>query len=141
MSFYLYIRAVQSPFEVGVDGNNRNQRSCNWLAKIRGSSSAVSKEIATRIAAQVGSLTYDVVTPANSDILVGTKGDLPNGDGPFVRVIETAGTPPDTSRDSQTYSTLGIQTFITAMSYDTCASIATAVFDALQSVRNTTLTV
>lgn len=144
MSFYLSITDIQPPFDIGVDDNHRNQKSCNFLAKTRGSSSEIAKEIARRIADQT-TLTYDPdATDYSGDIYVGLKVDF-EGDGPFVRVIETAGLPSNATRAGsaggvEVYPTYGIQTITVAKDIDVCAARAQAVFDALVTVRNQTLT-
>ena len=132
MSFYIYIAAQQAPFDFGFDTSNRHQISCNYLATIRGTTATFAEEIAQR-------LDDEGIGTRNTDIFIGRMITLPNGDGPYTRVINTPGIAPKTTHDDKTVQTLGLQIITIGKPGNTAYTKALDTFTALHNVANTTL--
>ena len=132
MSFYLYIAAQQSPFNIGVDGNQREQFSVNFLAKIRNTTSTFEQEMAQRLQAQS-------VGTRNTDMFIGLLVALPTGDGPYIRIISTAGLATITTHNDNSYASYGLQVIVSDADYAMAQSKSNDVHNALHGLANITL--
>ena len=137
MSLYLYIDASQEPFRIGPDENNRTQWSVNFLAKIQGASDEIELEIAKKIE-------DDGYGTRNTDIFVGTRKKLPNGDGPYTRIIQTGGlsrlrTHGSDTDTSKAYARPGLQIVVTGDDPAATRQRIVNITNSLDGITNTTL--
>ena len=91
-------------------------------------------ELAARLVAQgVGVL--------GSNITLGSKGIIPEGDGPYISLIETGGTEPTRVHNEASAHTQRptAQVLVRAKSYSVARTKAKAAYAALDGVFNTTL--
>lgn len=134
MSTYLEILALQRPFPIGVDENQRVMFSVNFEAIAAANVNQWEEEIA------------DVLTDASlatlgTDTFIGPLAVWPTGAGPYTNILDTGGSSPDETHNGDTYENLSAQIVVKATSYTTARTRALAIWRALDGVRNQTVTV
>ena len=130
---YRRIQAQHDPADIGDDALERNRRSINFLCYMNGPTTTMEQEIRDRL------ISESVCTAFGTDVFIGRK-TLPSGDGPFTRIIKTAGIGPLDGRDPTSLPTSGLQIVTTARDYETCQTKAQATLAALHGLTNTELT-
>ena len=131
---YLEILSVQRPFDIGPDSAQppRCQFSVNF--------DAVSQGAVTDWEQEVVQLLEDAsLATFNTDMWIGTLKVLPVGDGPYIRLIDTGGSAPDTTHDGRVYENLSCQIVVTAKSYTVGRTRALAIWRELDGKYNTSI--
>ncbi len=130
MAWYRDIDVGQEPFDAGLDGNGRLMFKFNILAVKRPSTTFI-QEIVTRLATQgVGTF--------GTSLFASTQARVPDGDGPYLQVIETGGTAPDRTHNAAPapgYQHPGAQITARAKTHAAARGMALAAYAALQ-IRN-----
>lgn len=133
MSRYLSIVAVQRPFALEVDENNRVVFIVNFEAEAAAPVNQWEEELADVISdAGLGTL--------NTDLFVGPKSNIPTGSGPYTTIIDTGGSAPEETHDGSRYERLSVQVAVRATSYAAARTRALAIWRVLDSTYNTTIT-
>lgn len=128
---YIEILAVQRPFPVTEDENNRTLFSVNFLATSHGAVSEWEEDV-VRICVTAGvPLVLDV------DTFIGRK-KVPDGAGPFTSVIDTGGTAPLETHDGDRMERLSAQLIVRG-AYPAARLRAQQIYDALDGTRNVTV--
>ncbi len=139
MSFYQEILAMQSPMDIGSDENKRKRFSVNF--------EVMATEPVTDFEREIGKLINDAgfgtftVGAVIGDMFIGTEAILPTGNGPFVSIINTGGSEPESTHNKaagHTYEHLSVQIVVRARGYDAAKVRALAIWRTLDGVRNTT---
>lgn len=140
MSRYLSILSVQSPFDVGLDGNGRAQFSVNFEATADAPVTAFEKEI-VKILSDAGLVTLASITNGvlTGNTFIGRAVSIPQGDGPFISVINTGGSAPMESHNGQKWERLSAQIIVRATNPATAEAKALAIWRALDGKRNLTV--
>lgn len=136
-AWYQEINVVQEPLDMGTDDNNRPKVGFNIETVKRPSDSFAEEIVGLLVAAGVG-----IAAGAGADIFVGTKHKVPDGDGPYLTMIETGGaTPLRTHNDigPPAYTRPTAQLVARAKKYTDARARARAAYDALVGIRNTTV--
>lgn len=128
MTRYLSILSIQRPFPIGVDLNNRNEFSCNYLMVAAATVSDFEGEISKYIS--------DNGLGNTSSILIGRKVSTPTGDGPFIRLIDTGGISPLETHNRDKYERLSMQIVVIAASYVTGRELALSIWRLLDGKFN-----
>jgi len=91
-------------------------------------------DIAARLAAQG-------VGVVGSTIILGSKGTVPQGDGPFISLTETGGSAPTRIQNKGSANTQrpSAQVLVRAKSYQVARAKSKAAYDALDGIFNTVL--
>lgn len=130
---YLEILSQQSPFPAGLDANGRTIFSCNFTALAAAPIADFKNEILALI-------TTAGLGTRGTNLFVGRYAKIPDGDGPFVVFVSTAGFAPRETHDGAKYEYPGFQILVVAAVYSTAETRALAVWRALDGARNTTVT-
>jgi hypothetical protein len=133
MTKYLEILAVQRPFSVGVDEQDRTMFSANYEALAKAPVNQWEEEI-VKILSTAGLATL------GTDTFVGQAAAVPTGNGPFLLVLDSGGTTPLETHGSSVYERLSAQLVVRAKSYAVARTRALACWRALHGVRNQTVT-
>lgn len=134
MTYYQEITAVQDPFSSGTDSSNRVLFYCNYDCIALDPVTNFEKEIA-KILSDAGLITLGTNT------FIGPAVSIPDGNGPYNSLINTGGPAPLETHNGSLYRRLSIQIITRALDYYTARDKATAIFRALDGIRNTTITV
>lgn len=126
---------MQEPFDLALDTEGRAQVAFNVEADKAPSGTFVEEIVDLLVAAVVG--TY------GSNIFATAKAIIPVGDGPFLSIIETGGSPPGYIHNLATpaYQYPSAQVLVRASTYAAARTMARAAYNALASVANTTITI
>lgn len=134
MSEYREILAAHSPLHAGEDDNNRDMYSINFDAVALSPTGWLEREL-------IKLLNDAGLATEGTDAFAGPKKTLPSGAGPYIRVVNTGGAAPEETHNGKTYERLSAQITVSAKSHDVARVRALAIRDALDGVRNTTVTV
>lgn len=85
MSFYMSIRADQRPFDLSEDDNAHNVFVCNYTGQSFGDVDTWEDDLVSVIEGGGFGLMF------GDEIFIGPRAILPDGDGPFVTIIDTGG--------------------------------------------------
>jgi hypothetical protein len=134
MAFYQRIKALQEPFDLGLDEKERSKVQFNIMA-IKEPSATFLEEICKYLEIQG-------VGIRATNIFASTKSSIPAGVGPYLSVIESGGTGPKMEQDSDYPAFQQPTAVIVARGGDYVAArtMARAAYDALVVVKNQTLT-
>jgi hypothetical protein len=133
-TFYLEIIAVQDPFSIGVDANNRAMYSCNYTSCARSPADRFTDDL-------ISVLTAAGLATAGTDTFTGAISAIPSqGAGPFTLILRTAGYGPDQTHNNDTYTRPAAQIITFAADDTVSQSHAYAIFHALHGIRNTSVT-
>lgn len=133
MSVYLQILAVQAPFDIGPDENDRIQYSCNYECTTRGTVTAFENEIAKIISdAGLGTL--------NTDMFLTRRSTVPIDDGPYVTIISTSGMPPMETHNNNRYERLTCNVIVRGLNFPLTRTRAFAIWRALDGKRGLAVT-
>lgn len=130
---YLEIIAVQSPFTIGKDDNNRVAWSVNFDAHTDGPSDKFEEEI-VKVLSDAGLATL------GTDTWIGPGVVFPQtGNGPFTAIIPTGGESPDESHNGDVYERLSCQITVRASTYSLGRTRIFAIWRELIGKRNITV--
>ncbi len=129
---YLWITAMQEPFEIGKDSKDRVIFSCNFEARAAAPVVDWEREI-VRLISDAGLGTF------GGDVFVGSAFDVPDGAGPYVTIINTGGGGPVETHDSGKYTELSAQILVRASTYEAARLRARSIHAAIDGTRNTTV--
>lgn len=142
MSFYLQLLAIQSPFSIGKDVNDREMYSCNYEAERYNSNTLTESDIAALISAEIP------VIVSSSKIVLGMRPVLPpptsaqaSGsavDGPWVRIISTGGMRSEINRSAIRAERPSVQVIVASLDTKLAAEKAWAIYRLLDGKRHTT---
>lgn len=135
MTWYLEIDMVQEPFDNGIDPSGRARVVFNINVK-KTYSNTFLEEI-TKILTDAGVGTY------NTDIFDTSKANIPDGDGPYLSIVETGGTSPERTQNSvltPAYPQPSAQITVRATDYVDARAMARAAYNALAPIRNVNIT-
>ena len=133
MARYLSISPVQEPFDPGAAPKGRVELLFNvscWKVP----SGTLIEELLKRLEAQG-------VGTRGSNMFGSSAAQLPDGDGPYLSVIATGGAAPDYIQNlaSPAYQHASAQIAVRGAKWTEVEAMAYAAYNALSSVRNTTL--
>lgn len=140
MSYYLQLRAVQSPFPIGADKNNRELISCNYDTERYGADTLLESDIA--------SLISGALLVSGSKIYLGMKPVLPlptaaasagtEPDGPFVRIIASGGYQSDINRSAVRAEKPSCQVIVASLNAQLASQKAQEIYRLLDGKRHIT---
>lgn len=133
MSFYLSINAVQNPFPLGADDDNRALFYCNYNAVGESPIETFELDLAQILNnVHLGTLYVD--------ILIGSVISPPIGQGPFINIIGTGGMSSQaTHRNGSKLQYLSAQIIVRGSDYDITQAKAFSIWGALDNRYNITL--
>jgi hypothetical protein len=129
---YLSILAVQEPFPIGLDDNNRVMFSCNYICVAAYPVEDFEQELA-RLLFDAGLFTLNV------DGFIGPAAAIPLGDGPYSSIISTGGSAALETHDGGKYPQPSAQIITRALTYEAARTRARAIHSALDGQRNVTV--
>lgn len=133
MPRYLEILANQSPFSIGSVGDNAQTRvSCNYATQIDGPSYNVELNIKDLLVSR-GLGTY------GTNIFVGPKATIPNGDGPYIQIIATGGLSFLETHNDDVYPRPWFQIIVYATNYLTGMNKSIEIWNEIGRLRNITI--
>lgn len=136
MSFYLWIVAEQRPFPFDLDEKGRTMFSFNITAQARGQVAKWADEI-VKILVGAGVGTYGTMSDT---IFIGPAAHIPDGDGPYISVIDTSAQAPDETHNNDFYDNLGAQIIVRALDSEVGETKALEARSALTPKRSYTVT-
>lgn len=136
-TYYLEILSTSPPFPIEVDGNGRTIFSCNFTAVARAPVTDFKNEIMSLITDASQGTRWN---GASGDMFVGRYAKIPDGDGPYVTFVESAGFAPLETHNGDSYERRGFQILVTAAVYSAAETRANAIWRTLDGVRNTEVT-
>lgn len=124
MSYYLSLTAIQPPFDIGLDKQNRPMFAFNVSGFVSTALSDCTRDIAALIvAANLGTL--------GTDLFTGVLADVPSGDGPITFIRNTGGSGQRLTQGSAVYENVSCQIAVRAAlesdSYNRAAAIYRAI--------------
>lgn len=122
------------PADPGLDGTGRAQLFFNVIVVRRPSGVFIEELIKVLEDASVGTS-----TGAGANIFGGTDAVIPDGDGPFLSIIESGGPPPRRTHNEPTISSYpqnAARIAVIAGTYAAARTMANAAYAALNAVRN-----
>lgn len=132
MSFYLHILALSQPTDIGLDDNKRTMFSFNVEAKARGLVAVIENDILKLITdASLGVF--------GTDAFIGSASLTPDGDGPFVHIINTGGGSPNETHNLDIYPNLSCQILVRSLDYTAARARAYAIWAEVHGKRNVTI--
>lgn len=136
MPYFLQIFAIQAPFDIGLDKNDRTQISCNYDVLVYNSDS-------DSLLSSFADLLSDLVS--SSDIALGIRPIFPlptagaaagtEADGPFVRVISTAGYQTIEGRTGERGERPSFQVIVASIDSEVADSKAWEIYRLLDGMR------
>lgn len=135
MTWYLEIGALQEPFDNGLDGVGRLEFIFNVMAVKQPSGTFVEELVKVLEDAGVGTRTVTIFATAQAVV--------PDGNGPFLSVIETGGAAPFRIHNvpmNVKYSRPAAQIAVRALDPQLGRAMSYAAYNALLSIRNVEVT-
>jgi hypothetical protein len=130
---YLEILSSGRPFDIGPDNNSRCQISCNYYSCAAAPVTSFEFEICKLITnAALGVLAVSLFISLNAT--------LPEGDGPYVTVIQTSGRTNEETHNGDKYEHPTFQVIVTALDYSTAMARALAIWRLLDGNREVSVT-
>lgn len=131
---FIEILAVQNPFTIGLDAQKRNVFSMNFQCK---TADVIFKfeESIIKILSDAGLCTF------NTNAFIGPSSVMPDGDGPFILLINTGGYGPNQSNDDYIMQNPSFQILIHGKNYVTARDKADLIWRELHGTRDLTVTV
>lgn len=129
---YIEILAIQNPFPLGLDENNRTKFACNFNLKSDGLTNF--EEDVAKLISDAGFGTRNV------DIFIGPDAKIPGGDGPYITIIGYGGGGPDETHNNDVYPNQSFQIAVRATNYRAARQRAYDVWNSLHGQRNITVT-
>ncbi len=136
-AWYREINVIDEPRDIGVDSEDRLMMSFNITAVKRASALFVEEIVGILEAAGVGTQ-----GGAGGDIFATSKSNIPEGDGPYLALIETGGVTPERTHNQispPAYQRPGMQLVARAKNTLASRTMARAAYDALVGIRNVTV--
>lgn len=136
MTWYKEIDIVQEPFDLKLDPSGRARVAFN-IDVIKRSSDTLLEEL-VKILTDAGVGTY------GNNIFDTSKADIPDGNGPYLSIIETGGTSPERTQNlvlTPAYPQPSAQIVVRATDYTDARTMARAAYVALAKIRNTDIVV
>lgn len=141
MSYFLHIYAVQPPFDIGVDDNDRVTYSCNYDTLVYTPNGPIEKKIAdiivaAGIATQAKCLkgSRPITPPPTSGAIQGTETD-----GPWIRIVATGGYRTEISRSAERGEKPSFQVLTYSVDSDTASTAALQVYRLLDGLQQRTV--
>lgn len=134
MTWYREIEVLQEPFDLSPDGTGRAKVAFNISVVKRYSNTFLEEITKILMDASVG--------VANSNIFTTSMKDIPDGDGPYLSIVETGGTFPERTHNSVSvpaYLRPTAQIVVRAGTYSAARTMARAAYNALAAVRNSNI--
>lgn len=134
-AWYREIEVVQEPMDLGLDGQQRSIVAFNINVVKRPSDTFLEELTQLLVTAGVGVF--------NTNIFNTSAADLPNGDGPFLTLVETGGTSPERTQNDigpPAYPRPSAQVAVHGVTYAVSRAMARAAYNALVGIRNTNVT-
>jgi len=135
MSRWLSIMLLQEPFDMGLDPLGRGRCGFNFIVEKTPSDTFMAETFSILVAANVGVV--------GTNIFGSTAVAIPEGDGPYLLMIETGG-PGGVRIHNQippAYQRPGAQIVARAKKYANARTMAVAAYNALSTVCNRPVTV
>jgi hypothetical protein len=134
VSFYQTILAVQEPFDLGVDENDRIVMVCNY--------DCVAHYPVDRFEEEIGRIIYDAgLGTFGTNMWLSSKATLPDdGLGPHIIITRTPSYFPLETHDGAKYERLSCSISVRSTNYSTARTRAIAIWRALDGQRNVTVT-
>lgn len=133
-SYFQEILAVQNPFPIGRDAQNRHMIACNYEIAVQGSLK-LEREIATLLHRENLGVYSPTSTPTKT-IFAGANESLPTGSGPYILITNRGGSSPSESHDGEKTRNMTIQITVYAQNPDEGDDRAEAIWSALDGRRN-----
>jgi hypothetical protein len=134
-AWYQELNPTQEPFDIGLDKEGRALVSFNLTAVKSYSHRFLEELVSLLVAAGVGTF--------GSDIFIGAKARIPDGDGPFLSVLSRGGTTPLRTHNEigpPAYQRPSAQIVARAKSSQAARGMAEDAYDALVGIRNQNVT-
>lgn len=140
MSRYLEILALQDPFPIGEDENDRVMFSCNYEGHCADFPVKLEEEIYRHLF-DAGLATLNTSPTSGGDTVLGRR-TPPNttGSSVWTNIIRTSGGRPDETHNGDIYGFFSFQIITRSPSYVTARTRALAIRSRLHGTRNTTIT-
>ncbi len=135
MPWYREIIVLQEPRDLGLDDQSRIKYGFNLIAIRRPSATFPAELIRILVAASVGT--------ANTNMFYSSRTTVPKGAGPFLTITETGGMGVERTHNvvaTAAYLKSGAQIVVRGDSTAAVRAMAWAAFNALQPIRNSTIT-
>lgn len=130
--FVIELLAQQNPFQYMVDENNRTCWSVNFLGRAN-TNEGLAPVIAKRLQDNA------IGTPGTS-IFTGGVAQIPKGDGPYILITVTGGVSDLETHNRDYQRSISFQLTVRALDAELCEQTINAARNALDGIRNTTLT-
>lgn len=130
---YIEILANHAP----IDFNEDEQGRVMWSINIRSRAQSPVTNWEGELASHLNSLGYGTL---GTDMFIGRRAVIPEGDGPFVHISNTGGLPAEETHDGGRIERMTAQITVIALSYTVGHTRALAIFRTLDGLRETTLT-
>lgn len=131
---FIEILAVQDPFSVGLDSQDRNIFSMNFQCKTAGLKSKFEESV-IKILSDAG------LCSLGTTAFIGPSAIIPDGDGPFTLLISTGGYSPEESKDGYIMQNPSFQILVYGKNYQTARDKADSIWQELHGVRDLTVVV
>lgn len=136
MPYFLQILAIQTPFDIGTDKNDRTQFSCNYDVLVYNSNS-------DSLLSSFADLLSGVVSSSNLALGIRPVFPLPTAgaaagsevDGPFVRIIPTAGYSTIQGRTGERGERPSFQVIVASIDSEVADSKAWEIYRLLDGMR------
>ena len=128
---YIQILAIQEPFPFNTDSLNRIMFSCNFNAMCTPTLSPENDFAAILSSASLINL--------STDTFIGPLADIPQGDGPFITILNTGGSSVDFTHDGDKTRRPSIQIVTRAIDYEVARSKAMDIYNYLDGIHELTV--
>lgn len=129
---FIEILALQNPFTIGVDPQKRNIFSMNFQCKTAGTVSKFEESI-IKILSDAG------ICILGTNAFIGPSSVMPDGDGPFILLINTGGYGPEQSKDDYILQNPSFQILVYGGNYVTARDKADLIWRELHGKRGVTV--
>jgi hypothetical protein len=140
---YLRIEALQTPFDLGLDANGRARVGFNIIAYKVPSTTFEDEVVSILVSANVGVKDKTILIGAGASIPGSAVGSAPRSDiPPSIHITPTGGPAPELVHNQTlpAYHRPTAQIVARAMDFVAARTLAWSAFNALVSVKNTTVT-
>lgn len=128
---YLEILARQRPFPFALDEKLRLMYTCNYDALAAAPVADMERELEALL------ISGGLVT--SGETLFGPASEPPDGDGPYVTLLDTGGIAPEETHDGRKYERLSFQVVVRASDGSAARASALAIWRLLDGQRNVTV--
>ena len=128
---YIEILAIQEPFPFNIDSSDRVMFSCNFSVLCTPTNKPDSDFVT--ILSNAG-----LITP-NVDTFIGPKKEIPEGDGPFITVVNTGGSSSLFTHDGEKTQRPSVQIVTRATDYEAARDKAMLIYNYLDGIHELTV--